>query len=165
MTRGVYPALPEQPPAPGMGVERPRTDWDARFLALAEHVAGWSKDPSTQTGAVLTDGKWVISLGFNGFPPRLFDKPGLLTDRAEKLKRTIHCEVNAVLRAGPASRGTTLYTWPFLSCAECAKLMIAAGVARVVAPQMPADKAERWAASMQTSEQLFREAGMRVTIV
>jgi hypothetical protein len=27
--------------------------WDKRFLLLARHVAGWSKDPSTQCGAVI----------------------------------------------------------------------------------------------------------------
>ena len=29
------------------------TDWDRRFLELADHIAGWSKDPSRGVGAVI----------------------------------------------------------------------------------------------------------------
>ena len=40
------------------------TDWNQRFMDLAKHVAGWSKDPSTQVGAVVVnDKKQVISMG------------------------------------------------------------------------------------------------------
>ena len=47
--------------------------WDRRFLGLAAHVAEWSKDPSTQVGAVVANGKKVVSLGFNGFPQGMSD--------------------------------------------------------------------------------------------
>ena len=43
--------------------------WDRRFMDMARLVASWSKDPSSQVGAVITRGKFVISVGFNGFPP------------------------------------------------------------------------------------------------
>ena len=43
--------------------------WDEKFLGLCEHVATWSKDRSTQVGAVIVNSrKKVISLGYNGFP-------------------------------------------------------------------------------------------------
>jgi len=43
--------------------------WDERYLALAAEVATWSKDPSTQVGAVTVGSKKeVLSQGFNGFP-------------------------------------------------------------------------------------------------
>ncbi len=43
--------------------------WADRFMSLAEHVATWSKDPSTQVGCVIVDKQnRVVSLGFNGFP-------------------------------------------------------------------------------------------------
>lgn len=42
--------------------------WDKRFLELAAFIAEWSKDPSTKCGAVITDGKQIVSQGFNGFP-------------------------------------------------------------------------------------------------
>ena len=43
--------------------------WDMRFLELAALVATWSKDPSTQVGAVIVDSaKRIVSVGFNGAP-------------------------------------------------------------------------------------------------
>ena len=50
------------------------TDWNKRFLDLAGHVAGWSKDPSTKVGAVIVnDDKQVLGLGYNGFPRGVHD--------------------------------------------------------------------------------------------
>ena len=46
--------------------------WDDRFIELANFVASWSKDPSTQVGAVIANSntKRVVSMGFNGFSGR-----------------------------------------------------------------------------------------------
>lgn len=138
--------------------------WDRRFLALAEHVAGWSKDPSTKTGAVLTtvDNR-VISLGFNGFPRGVADDSRLL-DRETKYAMIVHCERNAVLLAGRSVEGSTLYTWPFSSCTPCAAMMIQAGVSRVVAPPCPEDKIDRWGPDLNRAIALFKEAGVTVDI-
>ena len=47
-----------------------RDKWDRRFLKIAREGATWSKDPSTQVGAVIVDqDQRVVSLGYNG-PPR-----------------------------------------------------------------------------------------------
>ena len=46
-------------------------DWDQRFIALADHIGQWSKDPSTQQGAVIVrPDKTIAATGFNGFPRR-----------------------------------------------------------------------------------------------
>ena len=42
--------------------------WDKRFLEMAKLVASWSKDPSTQVGAVAVRNRTVIAQGYNGFP-------------------------------------------------------------------------------------------------
>ena len=42
--------------------------WDNRFVAIAELVADWSKDPGTKVGAVLVQDRRIISTGYNGFP-------------------------------------------------------------------------------------------------
>ena len=56
--------------------------WDLRLLGLAEHVAQWSKDPSTQVGAVIADKKHrVLSLGFNGFARGVRDLAERLENR------------------------------------------------------------------------------------
>ena len=45
--------------------------WDRRFLDRAKLISTWSKDPSTQTGAVITKNRIVISEGYNGLPQTL----------------------------------------------------------------------------------------------
>src|SRR4051794_22836798 len=59
-------------------------DWDSRFLEMARLVSTWSKDPSTQVGAVITRGKFVVSLGFNGHPKGVSDTPDRLENREVK---------------------------------------------------------------------------------
>lgn len=141
--------------------------WDARFLALAEHVAQWSRDPSTKTGAVIVgeDGRRVVSLGYNGFPRGVDDAPGRYADRGLKYKIIVHCERNAIVFAQRNLSHCTLYTWPFMSCSACAGLVIQAGIARCVAPRMPPDKEQRWAEDMAVAEMMFREAGVALVLV
>lgn len=83
--------------------------WDERFLKLAKEVSTWSKDPSTQTGAVIVGiDKHVISVGFNGFPRGMPDGTEIYANREEKYSRIIHCEMNALLYAHESVRGCTL---------------------------------------------------------
>jgi dCMP deaminase len=134
--------------------------WDQRFLQMAVLVAGWSKDPSTKCGAVIVaPDRRVISLGFNGFPQRMPDRPELYANRDEKYSRIVHCEMNAVLFARENLRGATLYTWPFLSCDRCAVHMIQVGISRCVAP-LPTDDHKRWSSSLAKTRQYFSEAGV-----
>ncbi len=137
-----------------------KTNWDSRFLKLAEHVSTWSKDPSTQVGAVITDQKRVVSVGFNGFPSGIADNERL-QDRAEKYPRVVHGEVNAILFAQRSLRWHTLYTYPFVPCSTCAGQVIQAGISRVVAPQYCPD---RWKDSFTISLDMFREAGVSVVL-
>ena len=56
--------------------------WKIRYLKLAKHIASWSKDPSTQCGAVIVNpDNEIISVGFNGFPRGIEDTPLRLNDR------------------------------------------------------------------------------------
>ena len=42
------------------------TDWDRRFLELADHIAGWSKDPSRGVGAVIVGpNKQILATGWS----------------------------------------------------------------------------------------------------
>ena len=133
--------------------------WDERYIGLAEHVAGWSKDPSTQTGAVIVrPNNTVVSQGFNGFPRGIADDDRL-DDRLLKYEMIIHCEINALISAAQDVYGCTLYTWPFLPCSRCASVMIQAGIKRVVAP---VNTIERWWENLKLSRSLFAEAGVEV---
>lgn len=121
-------------------------EWDLFFLNEAKHIASRSKDPSTQTGAVIVapDGKRIVSKGYNGFPKRMQDNPAWLTDRTEKYRRIVHCEMNAAMFAREPLDGCTLYTYPFLSCDRCFVHMVQYGITRFVGPKIPDDIASRW---------------------
>lgn len=143
-----------------------RLKWDRRFLDLARLVASWSKDPSTQTGAVIVDeNQRVVSVGYNGFPRGVSDDTARYADRDTKLKCVVHCEVNAVLFARRDLTGCTLYTWPFMSCSNCAGVVIQSGIRRCVAPPLPEHLKERWAQSVGLAETMFSEAGVKLDIV
>jgi len=139
--------------------------WDKRFLILAEAVSLWSKDPSTGVGCILVDPRQrVISLGFNGLPRGVEDRPDRLSNREVKLRMTLHAEENAVLFALRPLEGATCYTWPLPPCAHCASKLIQAGISRVVAPEPPADLTERWGHDLGLAYQAFAEAGVRVDL-
>ncbi|MES2341808.1 MAG: deaminase [Pseudomonadota bacterium] len=139
--------------------------WSRRFLRLALEVASWSKDPKGGVGAVLVDErKRVVGLGFNGFPDRIPDDPALLADPEAKLPRMIHAEVNAVLNATRSVHGAALFT-TLTPCAECAKLIIQAGVAQVYRLPHPQHRHQRWGQSFDLAAQILGEAGVPITTI
>jgi dCMP deaminase len=139
--------------------------WDRRFLNLAELVSTWSKDPSTQTGAVIVRPNLsVASVGYNGFPQKMADTPTFYADREEKYSRIFHGEVNALLFAQEPVAGCTLYTWPFLSCDRCFVQMAQAGITRFVAPQATVPQLERWGSAFERVRRYAAEMGLAVDI-
>jgi deoxycytidylate deaminase len=67
--------------------------WDRRFLELAKQVSTWSKDPSTQVGAVLVnDLLQVVGMGYNGFPRGVEDwQMNVYADRELKVPDGSSC--------------------------------------------------------------------------
>ena len=106
--------------------------WHARFLALAQHIATWSKDPSTQVGAVaVAPSKAVLQTGFNGLPRGVQDSPERM-ERPAKYIWTAHAEESLVAHAARQQlEGSTVYV-THLCCNACARMLINAGVACVV---------------------------------
>lgn len=140
--------------------------WDTWFVNLARYISTASKDPSTQTGAVIVDNtRRVISTGYNGFPVGIKDDPERYADRALKYQMIVHCERNALLFAREALHGACLFTWPFMSCSVCAAMVIQSGITRCVAPEIPEHLRERWAKDMALSAQMFEEAGIELKIM
>ena len=140
--------------------------WDQRFLDLAKHISSWSKDPSTQVGAVAVRERRILATGYNGFPRGVADLPGRLHDRNEKLLRTIHAEANIVAQAarnGVSLNKATVYVWPFVPCSSCCASLIQAGIERVVVPDMPSP--DRWAVSFKMSQQMFQETDVELTLM
>ena len=141
------------------------TKWDKRFLGLAEHVSQWSKDPSTKVGCCIADTKnRIVSVGYNGFPIGVADNEAYLNDRDKKLQRTIHAEPNAILFAQRDLTDHTLYVYPFPPCVNCAALIIQSGIVRVVSPEASPELRERWHESMLAAEEMFKEAGVELSI-
>ena len=137
--------------------------WDKRFLELAEHVAQWSKDPSTKVGCVIANTmKQVVSVGYNGFPRGVEDTPERLNDRETKYRLVVHSEPNAIANANSSVRGCTAYTWPFGPCVECMKVLATNGITRVVHPALSDELRERWGDSLQHAADLAKEVGIQL---
>lgn len=145
------------------------TGWNSthhRFLDLARHVAGWSKDPSTQTGcAIIRPDHTVASVGYNGFPRGVSDGYNRLMDRPTKYAMTVHAEVNAILSSHGRLDGCTLYCYPWPPCSNCAGAIIQAGIIHVVSVEPTEEQRERWGDSFKHMEVMFREAGVRLDTI
>ena len=140
------------------------SNWDTRFLELANYVSQWSKDPSTKVGAVIVnDQKQVLSLGYNGFPRGVEDWSSRYEDREMKLLYVAHAERNALDNAFADVRGATLYT-SLCPCNECAKSIIQRGIKRVVARSFPTDtQKNRFNADITLA--MFAEADVKLLLV
>lgn len=143
-------------------------DWNKRMLDLAKHVSEWSKDPSTQVGAVITrSNRTIVSVGYNGFPRGVQDWEERLHVREVKYQMMVHAEANAIIHATESLDtlfGTVIYTYPFPPCSACAGLIIQAGIMRVVSPPPTRGQMERWGDSFKLAEQMFDEAGVELVL-
>ena len=138
-----------------------KSHWHYRFMDLAEHIADWSRDPSTKVGAVIVrPDKTVASLGFNGFPRGVADDAARYADRAIKYEMIVHAEMNAILHAREPLHGYSLYVWPFHPCARCAAAIIQSGIKTIYT--LPSDN-DRWKDTFAVAQTMFDESG--VTIV
>ena len=105
---------------------------DRLYLEMAKTWAKNSYCIRRQVGALLVKDKMIISDGYNGTPSGF---ENVCEDENGQTKPyVLHAEANAitkVARSNNSSNGATLYvtTSP---CIECAKLIIQAGIVRVV---------------------------------
>lgn len=105
---------------------------DKRYLRMATIWAENSYCQRRQVGAILVSGQMIISDGFNGTPAGFEN----ICEDANGITKpyVLHAEANAiskVARSNNSSQGATLYVTAS-PCLECAKLIIQAGIARVV---------------------------------
>lgn len=113
-------------------MEDKQTTLDRRYLRMARIWSENSYCKRRQVGAILVKDKMIISDGYNGTPsgfPNICENIEGVT-----LPYVLHAEANAitkVARSNNSSEGSTLYvsTSP---CMECSKLIIQAGIRRVV---------------------------------
>lgn len=105
---------------------------DLRYIRMARIWAENSYCRRRQVGALIVKDKMIISDGFNGTPSG-FDNVCEDSDN-HTFPYVLHAEANAitkVARSNNSSEGATLYVTA-APCIECAKLIIQAGIRRVV---------------------------------
>ena len=105
---------------------------DRRYMRMARIRAENSYCKRRQVGALLVKDQMIISDGFNGTPSG-FENNCEDEDNVSK-PYVLHAEANAitkVARSSNSSQGATLYVTAS-PCIECAKLIIQAGIKRVV---------------------------------
>ncbi len=109
---------------------------DKRYLRMAKIWGENSYCERRQVGALLVKENSIISDGFNGTPSGF---ENVCEDEEGKTKPyVLHAEANAITKVAKSnnnSNGATIYitTSP---CIECAKLIIQAGIKRVVFSEM-----------------------------
>lgn len=106
--------------------------FDEKYIAMAEIWAGNSYCKRRKVGALLVKDRMIISDGYNGTPSGF---ENVCEDENGVTKPyVLHAEANAitkVAKSGNSSEGATLYVTAS-PCVECAKLIIQAGIRRVV---------------------------------
>jgi dCMP deaminase len=106
--------------------------FDRRYLEMAQIWAKNSYCKRRQVGALIVKGKMIISDGYNGTPSGFENECEDISGVTKPY--VLHAEANAitkVAKSNNSSEGATLYvtTSP---CLECSKLIIQAGISRVV---------------------------------
>jgi dCMP deaminase len=125
---------------------RDRPSWDDYFMQITFQVAKRSTCPRAAVGAVLVRDKRILTTGYNGAPAGLphCTEVGCLMVNGHCV-RTLHAEQNAIIQGalhGVDVSGSTLYV-THQPCLICAKMIINAGVDRVVYAGHYADEIAR----------------------
>lgn len=135
-----------------------------KFFPVAEALAALSKDRSTKVGAVaLGEDYEILSTGYNGFPRGIDDDLNERHERPLKYALTAHAEENLVAQAarnGVSIRGSTVLVTSLFPCTTCARLLIQAGVRRVIASEVTINP--RWEEQANLAYDMLTEAGVEV---
>ena len=144
-----------------------RPTWDEYFMEMAELARQRSTCLRRGVGAVIVKDNRVIATGYNGVPKgiRHCEETGCLrqqlnvpSGKMHELCRGLHAEQNAIIQAaclGQSIEGSTLYctTQP---CIICTKMLINAGIKRVVIRESYPD---------QLAQDMAKEAGLQIDVL
>ena len=146
---------------------RQRPSWDEYFMEMAELARKRSTCLRRHVGAVIVKDNRVIATGYNGVPKgiRHCEETGCLrqqlnvpSGKMHELCRGLHAEQNAIIQAacmGSSIEGGTLYctTQP---CVICTKMIINAGIKRVVIKESYPDA---------LAQEMAAEAGLVIDVM
>ena len=140
--------------------------WVEYFRTLAHTVKLKSKDDNTQIGAIIVGkDKEIVSTGYNSFPRGIDDFKKERQEKPEKYFWFEHAERNAIYNAariGVSTKGTTMYLSCGIPCADCARGIINAGIARIFCERGGGATVIKWAESAERSWEMLEEAGVSV---
>jgi dCMP deaminase len=141
-----------------------RPSWDEYFMEITRVVATRSTCMRRQVGSVIVKDKRLLTSGYNGAPSGLShcsqagcirEKLTIPSGERQELCRGLHGEQNAIVQAalhGVSVAGGTLYC-THQPCITCTKMIVNAGIVRVVFENNYPDALAR---------EIFAEAGIEV---
>lgn len=145
-----------------------RPSWDQYFMKMAELAASRSTCLRRQVGAVIVKERHVIATGYNGAPKGLphcgeiggclRQQLGVPSGERHELCRALHAEQNAIIQAATLAQsieGATIYVTN-QPCSICAKMIINAGIRRIVVRDGYPDK---------MAQEMLKEANLAVEIL
>lgn len=150
----------------GTRAGRGRPSWDSYFISIARLVADRSTCLRRQVGAVIVKEKRVLSTGYNGAPAGfkhcaevgcIRARRAIPAGERHELCRGVHAEQNAIVQAaafGVSVRDGSLYCTHF-PCVLCAKLLINAGITKLVVLESYPD---------DLSKSMLEEAGVEISV-
>lgn len=109
-----------------------QTELDLRYLRMASIWAENSYCRRRQVGALIVKGNMIISDGYNGTPSGFENV--CEDEHGVTLPYVLHAEANAITKIARSNNnadGATLYVTDS-PCIECSKLIIQAGIKRVI---------------------------------
>lgn len=126
-----------------MEEQKERPSWDEYFMDIVTLVSRRSTCLRRSVGAVLVKDKRILATGYNGAPSGLRhclevgclrEQLNIRSGERHELCRGLHAEQNAIIQSalhGVSLKGATLYCTNH-PCIICAKMIINAGIVRVL---------------------------------
>ncbi|MFC1511085.1 cytidine/deoxycytidylate deaminase family protein [Candidatus Margulisiibacteriota bacterium] len=120
-----------------------RPNWPDYFMKIAQDVSERATCVKRQVGSIIVKDNRILSTGYNGAPKGfkhcsaetcLRKKHNIPSGQRHELCRGLHAEQNAIIQAavhGVEISGATMYC-NFQPCVICVKMMINAGIAKLV---------------------------------
>ncbi len=131
-----------------------RPSWDEYFSQITRQVAMRSTCMRRHVGAVIVKDKRILATGYNGAPSGfphcgetgcLREQRQIPSGERQEICRGLHAEQNAIIQAalhGVSVAGSDIYT-THQPCITCAKMIINAGIRRVLSLECYPDEMAR----------------------
>lgn len=146
-----------------------RPSWDTYFMQIADLISTRATCVKRKVGAIIVKEKQILATGYNGAPKNhphcsatgcLRKQLQLPSGANHELCRGLHAEQNAIIQAascGVSIKGALLYC-TFLPCVICAKMILNAGIKKVIfSGYYPDDLSVQMFADSKVELTLFEE--------